>query len=245
MGDPYNEVHALHVRASGEVVCSTYSTNPVRTFDDAAGTWTWIPGTTDGYVWTFVDHAGIGLCVGGNFAEFDGELTFNLAEWDGANWSATAPGEPANSPIGHLQRMPNGDVIALGHFTEIGGARADGIARWDGSRWTALGSPPPLILMFSFGMAALANGDLVISSFTVVGTVLYRWDGISWTTLALIPAPPHRAARAAEWRPARRRHPRRVGALGRQRVAALRQRRRHGRQPLASAQWRRRRRRRV
>jgi hypothetical protein len=113
-----------------------------------------------------VASRGKDVYVGGAFTIADRVSAYNIAHWDGTNWSAL--GDGINGTVTALAIADNGDLYAGGDFTEAGGIPADHVARWDGSRWSPLGKGVDDIVwviavngeeVFFGGDFTLAGGD--------------------------------------------------------------------------------------
>lgn len=76
--------------------------------------------------------------IGGQFISVENTSAFNIARWNGNNW--TNLGNGINGTVNAITTTSNGDVYIGGSFTQIGGVSANHIARWNGSSWQALGN---------------------------------------------------------------------------------------------------------
>lgn len=132
------------------------------------------------------------VVAGGRFTVAGGQPASRIAVWNGASWSAL--GQGVNSYVTALALLPNGGIVAGGGFGSAGGVPASTVALWNGSSWSALGSGitsgtgtnPPSVN----DLAVLANGDVIVGGdFSMAGSVtayrLARWDGASWSALAV------------------------------------------------------------
>lgn len=142
------------------------------------------------------------LYVGGDFVSMDGVAANNVAQWDGASWSALGEG------MGELdwedKFVPQAIVYALatdgttlyagGDFEIADGATANSVAQWDGNAWSALSSG--VTLTDGNGEAqkgtvkalALHNGALYAGGwFDKAGgkaaNHIAVWQGNSWSLL--------------------------------------------------------------
>jgi hypothetical protein len=140
------------------------------------------------------------LYAAGRFQNADGSLVNNIAEWNGASWSALGPGlTGTNAAVNALAVWDDGSGPALyagGTFASAGILPVDNIAKWDGMNWSAVGAG----LTGLFGTAAHAsvealavfNGELYAGgSFATAGAVtatcLARWNGSAWSALGTAP----------------------------------------------------------
>lgn len=80
---------------------------------------------------------GTDLYVGGRFPTAGGNLSANIAKWDGNSWSALGSG--VNGIVTSLAVIGN-DLYVGGSFTQAGGQPAKHLAKWDGKSWSPLGS---------------------------------------------------------------------------------------------------------
>jgi hypothetical protein len=137
------------------------------------------------------DGRGAALYVGGDFRA-QGNVTPNIARWDGASW--TAVGSGMDDSVTALLSYDDGRGTALyagGFFANAGGAGTWGIAKWDGSSWSALGggdvygSPDALATYDDGGGRALYAGGYSFAVASAAGPVehLAKWDGSSWSAL--------------------------------------------------------------
>ncbi|MBL9077862.1 MAG: hypothetical protein JNL08_10180 [Planctomycetes bacterium] len=124
------------------------------------------------------------LVAGGQFTTAGAAGATRIARWDGASWSALAPGTNGAAKV--LRVLANGDLLVGGTGDVIGGVAAARVARWDGTVWSPLGAG---ISAHWVGAAvALANGNVVVGgAFTSAGATaaqnVARWDGTTWTAL--------------------------------------------------------------
>lgn len=87
----------------------------------------------------------------------------------------------------NLAVLPSGELVVGGEFTSVGGVACTNIARWTGTTFAPLGAG----LQGTVGDLEVApNGDLV----AVVGSSVWRWDGLAWTSLGSVPSSSNRLA---------------------------------------------------
>ena len=123
------------------------------------------------------------IVAGGLFRVADGEVTNNVARWDGVTWHALGSG--TNGTVTCLARLPNGDLVAGGSFTFAGGQQCNRIARWDGTTWSPLGSgldDVPQVLLGLPNGDLVAGGDFATAGGTTVDNIAV-WNGIAWSPL--------------------------------------------------------------
>lgn len=134
------------------------------------------------------------LIAGGRFSVTDIEsaTTFNIARWNGAEWSALGMGIGRTNGVSALAASGN-TLFAGGNFQQAGTADANSIARWDGSSWSALGAgvapgndgiaPDVFVLMGVNGSEAMVAGGLFTQAGDTTASKIARWDGTRWTPL--------------------------------------------------------------
>ncbi len=132
--------------------------------------------------------------AGGDFKIIGGRPAWNIARWDGADWSPLVEAWGGNgldtysgASTGILASVISGnDVYAGGDFSVAGNTVASAIARWDGSDWHALGGG---ITGTVYALAASATdlyaGGIVYGVSTLDTTGIARWDiaGQNWHAL--------------------------------------------------------------
>lgn len=145
--------------------------------------WTEIGGGVGGMNWLVgaLEVADSAFVAGGNFSNAGGVPAANIAQWDGASWSALGAG--TNGRVRSLLRH-DGELYAGGDFTTAGGLSARSVARWDGTAWSPLGSGTNGSIM----TLVEYEGDLIAGgTFTQAGGVaassVARWDGSVWSPL--------------------------------------------------------------
>jgi len=153
--------------------------------------WVALGGGVVGPVYALQD-TGTSLFVGGAISQVGGIGASGLAEWDGQAWNAAALGvvafqqNPPATVAGAVYQLQydagNGRLYVGGSFARAGATvLANSIACWDGNGWSALGHPARALE----SMTLRGNGDVVFSSSAPpsFGSQLYRWDGVSLSTL--------------------------------------------------------------
>jgi len=136
-------------------------------------------------------HNGL-LYIGGNFTNAGPTPVFNLAVWDGNNWSPVGGGVGGvNDSVATLQFIGD-DLYAAGKFTTAGGVPALNIAHWNGSSWSALGaglkgptSSQPVNALALLGSDLYATGNFTNAGGQTI-TRVAKWDGGSWSNLGAL-----------------------------------------------------------
>ena len=138
----------------------------------------------------FDDGSGPVLYAGGTLWEAGGRPVWNLAQWDGASW--TAFGSGLSGAVYSVTVFDDGGGPALyvgGNFVEAGGVTVNRIARWGGTSWSALGSGVSTNVVYALtvfddgsGPALYAGGDFQQASGVLVRGIA-KWDGSSWSAL--------------------------------------------------------------
>jgi hypothetical protein len=114
------------------------------------------------------------LYVGGRFDLAGGLSIYNLAKWDGTNWSAVdasvfGPDSPDVTGLG-----VNGPDLYIGTHS---------VRKWNGSTFTTLGNADGAIWKFAFtGNEVYIGGDFS-SVDGVQANHIARWDGTNWSSL--------------------------------------------------------------
>jgi hypothetical protein len=150
----------------------------------------------------FDDGSGASLYVGGAFARAGAFITYNLARWDGEEWSRV-PDTPFRNIGGNwitsIETLNSGDGDVLyigGQFSQTGGFIFQNLARWDGAEWSTVA---PLEEPSSVGVNARVEAMLSVvnddgDESLLVGGNFWRaastsvngigvWDGEAWATL--------------------------------------------------------------
>ena len=150
----------------------------------------------DGNIYTLA-ISGSNVFAGGDFSVYDENIWswshHYVARWDGNGWSGLAQG--LDNTV-HALAVSGNHLYVGGSFTTAtnsGGetVKVTHIARWDGSAWAALGGG----LDSSVYALAVADNELFAGGFfrtatnsggsTVSARYIARWNGTTWSPLAL------------------------------------------------------------
>ncbi|MGH7245024.1 MAG: hypothetical protein ACREJD_16535 [Phycisphaerales bacterium] len=117
------------------------------------------------------------LVISGSFFSAGGVAAFNLAKWNGENWTPVG----AHSGIFGKLTTFQGRLIVGGSFSTSGLNR---IAAWDGGSWQSLGEgfDGPVTAVGVYNGELIASGNFSKSGVTLLPRIA-RWDGISWKPL--------------------------------------------------------------
>jgi hypothetical protein len=142
------------------------------------------------------DGTGAALYVAGQFSSIDGVLTWNVARWDGASWSAVSGGIGASSTtVCHLASFDDGGGTKL-YAAGVKFPIAYGLLSWNGVAWQAvgagLGNPDSTIQSNWMGGQAFGTYDdgsgeqlVIAGDFHTSGNVavwhVARWNGATWS----------------------------------------------------------------
>ena len=150
-----------------------------------------LPGL-DGWV-NAVEYQNNDIYAAGSFSSADGEITSNIAKWNGYNWEPLGIG--TNGPINALEIVGN-NLFVGGEFSKAGGITASNVARYNitSGQWFALGGANNEgvggLGTYSrvYALQAESNGNLLVGGyFTQAGpnpaNAIARWNGITWSTL--------------------------------------------------------------
>jgi trimeric autotransporter adhesin len=144
----------------------------------------------------FDDGSGFGpaLYAGGNFITASGETVWNIAKWDGAQWSPLGAG--VNWTVFALTVFDDNSgsgpaLYAGGLFNAADGQPASHIAKWDGGQWTPLGSGVSgghVVALTVFDDNSGSGPGLYAGGwFTTAGgqpaNRIAKWDGSQWSAL--------------------------------------------------------------
>jgi hypothetical protein len=142
------------------------------------------------------DGSGPALYVGGDFHVPGDPNSWGIARWDGTSWSSLGVGLGDLVHVNDLVVFDDGSgpaLYAAGRFATAGGVPVLNIAKWDGSTWSPVGAAD------TYEVSACAVFDdgtgsalyVAGGSFTWPGggsaTGIARWDGTSWSALAVDP----------------------------------------------------------
>jgi hypothetical protein len=134
------------------------------------------------------DSAG-NVYVGGSFMTSSGVIAFDIAKWDGTNWSPLGSGVQPTlypyTPVNALVCDHAGNLYVGGNFISAGGVGATNVAKWDGTNWSALGSGTSDSVL---ALALDGSGNLYVGgAFTSAGGVsanrIAKWNGSAWSAL--------------------------------------------------------------
>lgn len=144
----------------------------------------------------FDDGTGEALYAGGSFSSIGGTVAFDVAKWDGSEWSSFGPdGGILGFAVYAMSVFDDGSGPALyvgGSFEPAGGVPAPNLAKWDGVAWSAVGpgltgGPVRALAVIDDGRgpALFVGGDFdrTGDGFNLEG--LARWDGFSMTLAGL------------------------------------------------------------
>ena len=124
------------------------------------------------------------LIVGGFFDRAGGVDAVNIAQWDGAAWTALGDGLSAGLFVEGVYSLAeyNGQLVAAGDFTRSGATPLSGVAAFDGTNWTGF---EPFNAFFPFSVASnsgrLVAGGLFFDTSNpdpnyVGDSVVLEWD---------------------------------------------------------------------
>lgn len=74
-------------------------------------------------------------------------------------------------------------IYFAGNFTQIDGVPANHIVKWNGTQWQAVNNN-----FNQVRCVALNGSDIYIGASTDDITGLFRWDGVNWDTIGIIPS---------------------------------------------------------
>jgi len=122
------------------------------------------------------------LYAGGRFWQIGEVDAYNIAQWDGTNWSPLGLG--VDGPVTAIVASGS-DLYVGGSFSQAGDIPAANIAKWDGTNWSALGSGIDGNRSVKLAVVGdkLFAGGLFSSAGETAATNIAMWDGSSWTNL--------------------------------------------------------------
>jgi hypothetical protein len=130
------------------------------------------------------------LYAGGDFNIMGDAFADDIAQWDGARWSAIGRenSNGLNNYVLACAADKNGNVFAGGQFLTAGCKPLRHIGRWNGTGWTALGNG---IEANWFGLGAMAVSESGIlyaagridSAGAAAANNIVQWDGAVWKPL--------------------------------------------------------------
>lgn len=152
--------------------------------------WSELGGGTNGSIQAMTMDTAGNLYIGGWFNRVayntDSMVeAYNIAMWDGANWSAMDGGTGVyGKPVYALEVDGSGNVYAGGTFDTIGGVAADNVAVWDGSDWAALGTGVnERVYALLWDSGTLYVGGAFTQAGGSSASYIATWDGGSWSAL--------------------------------------------------------------
>ncbi|MBI5363513.1 MAG: hypothetical protein HZA53_10075 [Planctomycetes bacterium] len=148
------------------------------------------PGSTVSGVYAllgFDEGAGTALYAGGLFTQAGGATAYDLARWNGTNWSALGNGfdDEVRALVAHDDGT-GAELYAGGRFRYEGSQLVNRIARWNGTSWSPLGvgMSGPVFALASFddgsGSALYAGGLFQLAGGQPANAIA-RWNGTSWS----------------------------------------------------------------
>ena len=132
------------------------------------------------------------LYAGGQFTTAGGISANNIAEWNGASWSALGTGLNSTwfTNVNALA-VYNNSLYSGGIFSTAGSLNVNNVASWNGSTWASLGAGINAYVStneYSVNAFDTLNGDLYIGGYfdsaggkPAVG--IANWNGNSWSIL--------------------------------------------------------------
>ncbi|MBI1853230.1 MAG: hypothetical protein HYR85_23070, partial [Planctomycetes bacterium] len=146
----------------------------------------------------FDDGSGPALYAGGYFFNAGSATVYNVAKWNGSDWSPLGGGLQHNGVVFHLVVFDDGSGPALfvgGEFASVENHIAKNIAKWNGRSWSLMnggvdtgfgGGSVSAMTVFDDG----SGGALYVTgTFTVAGGImthdLARWDARGWSSMNL------------------------------------------------------------
>ncbi|HUU98537.1 MAG TPA: hypothetical protein VM487_22615 [Phycisphaerae bacterium] len=138
---------------------------------------------------------GAALWVGGVFQSAGGVEAYNIAKWDGSEWSALGDGVDSDVYGLTIFDDASGDALYVaGEFTTAGDVDAVGVAKWDGSEWSSIGGlwfEPDVEPGVGYALTVFDDGTgpaLYVSGvFAMAADVeavsIAKWDGGEWWAL--------------------------------------------------------------
>ncbi len=122
------------------------------------------------------------LFVGGIFTTISGVSANRVAKWDGETWQSVGAGVSGNV---YALSYRDGFLYAGGTFALSGGLTVNNVAVYDGSSWSGLGSGVNGSVQC---IAFDKNGVLHVGGNFSNASVLYKWSGVSWLSIATPPS---------------------------------------------------------
>jgi hypothetical protein len=126
------------------------------------------------------------LYAGGAFQYAGSTPANNIAQWNGAAWTALGNGVDTDAAFGSVYAIAgyNNNIYIGGLFDSVGGIAAANIAQWNGTSWSAVGQN---ILgsgdtNYVSAMIVYNNNLIVGGSFSNASTI-NQWNGTSWSQM--------------------------------------------------------------
>lgn len=121
--------------------------------------------------------------VGGYFAAAGDNVpnTWNIAIWDGSQWSALGTG--LNATVRALNVDNDGNLYAGGDFSYSGSVELKQIGKWDGTAWSALGAG---LTSTVYAIACDNSGNVYAGGhfrkvdMSGIANFIAKWNGTSW-----------------------------------------------------------------
>lgn len=112
--------------------------------------------------------------VGGAITGAGGNPVFNVAMWNGEDWSSVGQGLEGGTVLALRYDETQGLVYAGGRFTASGEQALDRVAAWDGMAWQPLGEgvaaeDSPVVYAFGLDDSAEARSLIVTGAFETAG----------------------------------------------------------------------------
>jgi len=164
-------VHRLVQRPNGQIVASGAFLERVAVWNGTAWLGTGVASTLGG---SFPARA-LAVLPNGDVAASALNLSSGAhhAVWNGASWTALST---LNSWAADYAVAQNGDLLAVGNFFPTP------VRRWNGTAWSQVGSSG---LVSATCLLELPNGDLLTGGGASGSAYVQRFDGATWTTIAL------------------------------------------------------------
>lgn len=118
------------------------------------------------------------LYVGGSFTNAGGNVTNNIAYWNGSQWTGLQNGTASNdiySGLINTMKVFSNTLYLGGHFTSSGGSSANGIATYNGTSWGTLGSGVSGNNPYVLSLDVYNSNIYIGGSFTSPGNYVAEW----------------------------------------------------------------------
>jgi hypothetical protein len=130
------------------------------------------------------------LYAGGEFFVIGGVIAYNVAKWDGANWSALSLGilgEDVEVQALAVGEDESGDDILYvgGEFTIAGGQFADNIAKFEKGNWSKLGTGTDgsVYALTVSGSTLYVGGEFASAGGMEHTNGIAQWNDSTWSAL--------------------------------------------------------------